>query len=131
MNKTEVVRFAEDKESLKLLQQERLLLAVTELMQEAMDESETRRVDLARALGVSRGRITQILGGEDNLTLRTVADVFTAMGKQLAVTLDNLCIERDHWYYIGDSPNESVVPLRRNSWNVQLPSCDATELLAG
>lgn len=38
------------------------------------------RADLARALGWSRGRVTQILSGHENLTVQTIAAVTRALG---------------------------------------------------
>jgi transcriptional regulator with XRE-family HTH domain len=38
------------------------------------------RADLARALGWSRARVTQVLSGEGNLTVQTVAAVTKALG---------------------------------------------------
>lgn len=38
------------------------------------------RADLARALGWSRGRVTQVLSGHENLTVQTIAAVTKALG---------------------------------------------------
>lgn len=38
------------------------------------------RADLARALGWSRARVTQVLSGHENLTLQTIAAVTKALG---------------------------------------------------
>lgn len=38
------------------------------------------RADLARALGWSRGRVTQVLSGHENLTVQTIAAVTQALG---------------------------------------------------
>jgi transcriptional regulator with XRE-family HTH domain len=38
------------------------------------------RADLARALGWSRGRVTQVLSGQENLTIQTIAAVTKALG---------------------------------------------------
>jgi transcriptional regulator with XRE-family HTH domain len=38
------------------------------------------RADLARALGWSRGRVTQVLSGHENLTVQTIATVTQALG---------------------------------------------------
>ncbi|MDP3653198.1 MAG: helix-turn-helix transcriptional regulator [Rhodoferax sp.] len=38
------------------------------------------RADLARALGWSRARVTQVLSGHENLTVQTIAAVTTALG---------------------------------------------------
>ena len=85
---TEVERFClERDDNRRLFQQERLILEITELIQARLNEKKIRRADLAKALQVSRGRITQILDGEGNLTLRTIADVFTALGDTVNVSV--------------------------------------------
>ncbi len=38
------------------------------------------RADLARALGWSRSRVTQVLSGQENLTVQTIAAVSKALG---------------------------------------------------
>lgn len=38
------------------------------------------RADLARALGWSRARVTQVLSGQENLTVQTIASVTKALG---------------------------------------------------
>jgi transcriptional regulator with XRE-family HTH domain len=50
-----------------------------------MDHKKPRvtRADLARMLGVTPGRVSQILSGDENVTLRTVATVCVALGAQL------------------------------------------------
>jgi transcriptional regulator with XRE-family HTH domain len=45
------------------------------------------RTDLAGRMGVSPGRVSQILGGGENLTLRTVAALAAALGTHVSVTL--------------------------------------------
>ena len=38
------------------------------------------RADLARALGWSRARVTQVLSGQENITVQTIAAVTNALG---------------------------------------------------
>lgn len=45
-----------------------------------MSENKITRADLAHAMGVSPGRVSQILSGDENLTLRTLSGVLTAAG---------------------------------------------------
>jgi transcriptional regulator with XRE-family HTH domain len=45
------------------------------------------RADLAHSMGVSPGRVSQILSGEENLTLRTLSSVVNALGARVEVTL--------------------------------------------
>ncbi|WP_188186788.1 helix-turn-helix domain-containing protein [Nonomuraea sp. SYSU D8015] len=52
-----------------------------------MREHKISRSDLAAAMGVSAGRVSQILSGDENLTLRTLAAVVDALGARLEFTL--------------------------------------------
>jgi transcriptional regulator with XRE-family HTH domain len=52
-----------------------------------MREHKVTRADLAGAMGVSPGRVSQILSGGENLTLRTLGSVVTALGARLEITL--------------------------------------------
>ena len=45
-----------------------------------MSEHKVSRADLAQSMAVSPGRVSQILSGEDNLTLRTLSAVLDALG---------------------------------------------------
>lgn len=52
-----------------------------------MRENKVTRADLAGAMGVSAGRVSQILSGDENLTLRTLGSVFAALGARCELTL--------------------------------------------
>jgi transcriptional regulator with XRE-family HTH domain len=52
-----------------------------------MRENKISRADLAHAMGVSPGRVSQILSGDENLTLRTLSSVVTALGARVELTL--------------------------------------------
>ena len=52
-----------------------------------MSEHKISRADLAQSMGVSAGRVSQILSAEENLTLRTLSGVVDALGAQLEVSL--------------------------------------------
>ena len=52
-----------------------------------MREHKVSRADLAQSMGVSAGRVSQILSGEENLTLRTLSGVVGALGAEFEVTL--------------------------------------------
>lgn len=45
------------------------------------------RAGLARMMGVAPGRAAQILSGDENLTLRTLAAVCAALGAQMEVKM--------------------------------------------
>jgi transcriptional regulator with XRE-family HTH domain len=67
----------------KLVQQEELILEATELLAKIMEENAISKADLSRRLGKSKAFITQCLNGGQNLTLRTLADLFSALGYKL------------------------------------------------
>ena len=67
-----------------------LLALVTQLTNEItwyMRERGLTRADLAGRMGVSPGRVSQILGGGENLTLRTLAAMSTALDARFDVEL--------------------------------------------
>lgn len=93
MIKTLLEQFAEDPKGLQILQQEGLLIEITQLMCKIMKQKGIKRAELAKKLDKSKGRISQILNAETNLTLRTVADIFTVLGKELCVSSKDLFSE--------------------------------------
>ena len=73
-------------EGRRLFEQERLILDVTEQMCTVLEEEGISRATLAERLGKSKAYVSQLLDGRANMTLRTVADVFHAMGRSLQVS---------------------------------------------
>jgi transcriptional regulator with XRE-family HTH domain len=72
---------------------EELLALVTRLTNDItwyMRERGLTRADLAARMGVSPGRVSQILGGGENLTLRTLAALSTALDARFDVALSAL-----------------------------------------
>ena len=55
-----------------------------------MRERGLTRADLAARMGVSPGRVSQILGGGENLTLRTLAALSTALDARFSIELGAL-----------------------------------------
>lgn len=63
--------------------EEGFVVDVQSFLQELMDARRMSRADLARAMGVSRGRITQIFSDEcKNLTVRLLARAVHALGDE-------------------------------------------------
>ena len=81
MAETLSARLTRTKEGHRLYQQERSILNLTELICKLMEETGVSRSELARRLGKTKGYISQLLDGESNMTVRTISDVFTALGK--------------------------------------------------
>jgi len=59
------------------------LLSATELIVELMQKNKLKRKDLADRMGVSKSRVTQILDGETDMRLSTLAYALSAMGEVL------------------------------------------------
>ena len=69
---------------------------VTQLTNEItfhMRECGLSRAELAARMGVSPGRISQILGGGENLTLRTLAALTSALDARFDVELTSLKVD--------------------------------------
>lgn len=64
----------------RLLREEQLILQVGEAMAELLESEGVSRTELGRRLGKTKGFVSQILAGDKNLTLRTIADVCDALG---------------------------------------------------
>lgn len=58
---------------------------VTELLCKHLDSTGMKRADLAKAMGVSPGRVTQLLNGKSNMTLGSIARAMAAFGQVLEV----------------------------------------------
>ena len=80
---TEVEKFVEKPEAMRLYQQERSIIQVTELACDLMRRSGINRTSLARRLKKTPSFVTQLLSGEANMTIRTISDVFTVLGYEL------------------------------------------------
>jgi transcriptional regulator with XRE-family HTH domain len=73
--------------------EDEMLVLVTQLTNEInwhMRERGLTRADLAARMGVSPGRVSQILGGGENLTLRTLAALSTALDARFDIELSAL-----------------------------------------
>lgn len=80
---TALQEFIQKPSNERLLQQERLMLEVTELLTDVMERRGVTRVELARRLGKSKAFVTQVLRGRHNMTLRTLGDFAWALGVRL------------------------------------------------
>lgn len=69
----------------RLFMQEATILEATELICKTMQEKKIKRSQLAKRMNVSRGAVTHFLDGR-NMTLRTLSNIFCAMGKTLVMT---------------------------------------------
>ena len=79
----------------RLLAQERLILDATEAIVGLLDEQNVSRQDLAARLGKSKGFVSQLLSGERNMTLRTLADLGYVLGRRFSLAA-----------YVGDEERQ-------------------------
>jgi len=75
----------------------RLKEEVSQGIYDLMLRQDITRTRLAEMLDVDKSRITQILSGEQNLQLETMADIFLVLGRTVHITL-------------GDNPDEYRIP---------------------
>lgn len=74
-------------ESERLLSEERLILAATEQVYEAMECANASKKDLAERLSVSKSEIGQRLSGRRNLTVRSLAAMLHVLGFEATLTI--------------------------------------------
>ena len=94
---------------------------ITELTNEInwhMREHGLSRAELAARMGVSPGRVSQILGGGENLTLRTLAALATALDARFGIELSTLKAE-DAFTSHGTADVEASPP--RNDHSLRRP----------
>jgi transcriptional regulator with XRE-family HTH domain len=87
MTATWITELTEDEEGRRLLEQERLILEVTESIANVMEEHGISRAELAKRLGKTPAFVTKLLRGDNNFTLRTLSDMFFAMDYGARLTL--------------------------------------------
>ena len=80
MTKSLVEQYVADPQHMREYQQERAIYEVTELLETEMDVQGVSRSQLAKKLGRSKSWVTQLLDGDKNKTIRTLADVFAVLG---------------------------------------------------
>jgi transcriptional regulator with XRE-family HTH domain len=95
---------------------EEMLALVTRLTNEInwhMRELGLTRADLAVRMGVSPGRVSQILSGGENLTLRTLAALSTALDARFDIQLSALKAEDTYTSRAMASPEARPAAGRR------------------
>lgn len=89
-----------DKKREAIKAEENLVIDVQLMIQRLLNQKKMSRADLARSLGVSQARLSQVMAVDANPTVRTLAQIFFALGCSLKVQecaldcVDEL-IERD------------------------------------
>jgi transcriptional regulator with XRE-family HTH domain len=93
MTKTIVDRITQDPEGMRRYLQERLIVDVTEQLCELIEKKGIKRGELARKLGKSNAYVSQLLNGDANMTLRTMADLFWALDSSPVISAGPLKIK--------------------------------------
>lgn len=88
-------RITSSPHGMRVWQQERVISDVTERVCELMSQQGVNRSQLADRLGKTKGYVTHLLRGDANLTLRTVSDVYLALGRQFEPSDSQVSIAND------------------------------------
>ena len=86
MTKTFIQKLMSDKEGRKLYFREDLIFEITEAICRVMADKQVTKAELSRLAGVSKSNITQLLSGDHNMRLTTVADLLYTLGSRLRVS---------------------------------------------
>jgi len=93
MAKTFIQKLMSDEEGRKLYFREDLIFEITEEICKVMEEKGISKAELSRLAGVSKSNITQLLSGDHNMRLTTVADLLYALDSKMAVSTVPLDID--------------------------------------
>jgi len=106
--------------------EEALVVNAQGLLQELLDEKGFSRADLARAMGVSRARVTQLFSDEcKNFTVRFLARAFFALGEEAVITYAGSEDCLDHYLAHHGFPETEGVT-RSGDWN-ELQTLDLSD----
>ena len=100
-----------NREGQKLYFREDLIFEVTEAICKVMKEKRISRAELAEITGVSKSNITQLLSGDQNMRLTTIADLLFALDSRLEVTAIPIEAELGRLH-------ESVGPNVQSDWTL-------------
>ena len=93
MAETFIQELMSDEEGRKFYFREDLIFEITEEICKVMTEKRISKAELSRLAGVSKSNITQLLSGDQNMRLSTVADLLYALDSKLNVTAVPLNID--------------------------------------
>lgn len=93
MAKTFIDKLMADDEGKKLYFREDLIFEITETICKVMQEKDINKAQLSRLAGVSKSNITQLLSGDHNMQLTTIADLLYALDSKLSISAVPLDIE--------------------------------------
>lgn len=77
----------DNKQGRKFLAEEELVTCVTERVFELLEEEGITQAELARRLNVKPPRISRMLSGNSNITLKTLAGIGHALDKEITISI--------------------------------------------
>lgn len=94
----------------KAYEAELLFGRVMEQVQALLLTAGSRQRDLARRLGVSEGRVSQLLSGAENMTLKTLAGIGWALGVRFRIVVEPIdsSVRLADALYDGDTHRASI-----------------------
>lgn len=104
MTKTLFDEYVSDPLNMRAFQQERAIFQVTSLIEDTMEREGISRAALAKRLGTQKSRVTELLDGEGNKTVRTIADVFAVLGYEYHGHIRPICRQQGSTAVIADDP---------------------------
>jgi transcriptional regulator with XRE-family HTH domain len=90
---TWVEKLTADPDGKRAFLREKTVLEATELIAGLMEDQGVGKAELARRLGTSRQWVSQLLDGNQNMTLATLSDVLFALGREVRLSVDVSRIE--------------------------------------
>jgi transcriptional regulator with XRE-family HTH domain len=100
-------RHSKSTEYQRLVEQETLIADAGEIVCELLEAQGIERKELARRLGKTKGFVTQILSGERNMTLRSLADLAYALDHRVELRYAPLSAARTYDRAVGNDVAES------------------------
>lgn len=113
----------ETEEEERLSAEEELIVNVAEDFWEALEVQGMSKKDLADRMGKRKSDISQLLSGNRNLGLRTIADIAYYLGCE---AMFKLC-PRDHQTVVG-GPSEVEIAGREDGWQSLDPQMDGVKV---
>jgi transcriptional regulator with XRE-family HTH domain len=86
MAKSFIQKLVSDEQGRRLYFREDLIFEITEAICKTMREKHVTKAELSRRAGVSKSNITQLLSGDHNMRLTTVADLLYALDSKLQIS---------------------------------------------
>ena len=98
------------------------LFRVTEDILVAMEDLGITKSELARRLGKSKPRITQLLGGSSNMTIGTLSDIAVELGLNLDKTFKEYSVQRHRHGLDGNLGNKATSVIDRKPMKLPISS---------